>query len=38
VDIIDPRKTRQLMEEFIEDAQDVLKEQLGQTSRVPYLP
>ena len=38
VDIIDPRRTRQLMEEFVDDAQDVLKEQLGQTSRVPYLP
>lgn len=38
VEIIDPRQTRSLMEEFVEDAQDVLKLQLGQTSRVPFLP
>jgi hypothetical protein len=38
VDIIDPRETRQMMEEFVEDAQEVLRSQLGQTSRVPYLP
>jgi acetyl-CoA carboxylase carboxyltransferase component len=38
VDIIDPRTTRALMEEFVEDAQEVLRSQLGQTSRVPFLP
>ena len=38
VDIIDPRQTRQLMEEFVEDAQEVLRGQVGQPGRVPYLP
>ena len=38
VDLIDPRQTRSLMEEFVEDAQEVLRTQVGQTSRVPFLP
>ena len=38
VEIIDPRETRALMEEFVEDAQEVLRLQVGQTSRVPFLP
>lgn len=38
VDLIDPRQTRQLMEEFVEDAQEVLRSQVGQPGRVPYLP
>ena len=38
VDLIDPRNTRSLMEEFVEDAQEVLRTQVGQTSRVPFLP
>lgn len=36
-DIIDPRETRQLLCEFVEDAQAVLRTQLGPTS-VPYRP
>lgn len=37
-DIIDPRETRPLLVDFIEDAQDILRSQLGPTSRIPYLP
>ena len=37
-EIIDPRDTRPLLVDFIEDAQDVIRAQLGQTSRIPYLP
>lgn len=37
-DIIDPRDTRPLLVSFVEDAQSVLRTQLGPTSRIPYLP
>jgi acetyl-CoA carboxylase carboxyltransferase component len=37
-DIIDPRETRPLLCEFVEDAQPILQSQLGQTSRIAYLP
>ena len=37
-DIIDPRDTRPLLAEFVEDAQSVLATQLGQTSRIAFLP
>ena len=37
LDIIDPRDTRPLLCEFIEEAQSVLKTQLGPTA-APYLP
>ncbi len=37
-DIIDPRDTRPLMVDFVRDAQRVLPDQLGQTSRIAYLP
>ena len=36
-DIIDPRGTRALLCEFVEDAQPILRSQLGQTA-VPYRP
>jgi acetyl-CoA carboxylase carboxyltransferase component len=36
-DIIDPRETRPLLCEFVEDAQRVLRSQLGQTA-APYRP
>ncbi len=36
-DIIDPRETRPLLCEFVEEAQPILRSQLGQTS-VPYRP
>jgi acetyl-CoA carboxylase carboxyltransferase component len=36
-DIIDPRDTRPLLCEFVEDAQPILRSQLGQTA-VPYMP
>lgn len=36
-DIIDPRETRALLCEFVEDAQPILRTQLGQTA-VPYTP
>jgi acetyl-CoA carboxylase carboxyltransferase component len=36
-DIIDPRDTRSLLCEFVEDAQRVLRSQLG-PPRIPYLP
>jgi len=36
-DIIDPRETRELLCEFVEDAQVVLRSQLGRTG-MPYLP
>jgi acetyl-CoA carboxylase carboxyltransferase component len=36
-DIIDPRETRPLLAEFVEDAQRVLREQLG-PPHMPYLP
>lgn len=37
-DIIDPRDTRPLLASFIEDAQDIIRTQLGPTSRIPFLP
>ncbi len=37
-DIIDPRETRPLMVDFVRDAQRVLPDLLGQTSRIAYLP
>ncbi len=36
-DIIDPRDTRALLCEFVEDAQRILRSQLG-APRIPYLP
>jgi acetyl-CoA carboxylase carboxyltransferase component len=36
-DIIDPRDTRPLLCEFVEDAQKVLASQLGEP-RIPYIP
>lgn len=36
-DIIDPRETRALLCEFVEDAQPILRTQLGQTA-TPYTP
>ena len=37
-DIIDPRDTRPLLADFVEDAQEIIRTQLGPTSRIPYLP
>ena len=37
-DLIDPRDTRPLLVDFIRDAQKIIETQLGQTSRIPYLP
>ena len=37
-DLIDPRETRPLLVDFIEDAQEIIRTQLGPTSRIPYLP
>lgn len=37
-EIIDPRDTRPMLCDFVEDAQDVIQTQLGPTSRIPYLP
>jgi len=37
-DIIDPRDTRPLVCEFVEDAQDILKTQLGPSPGLNYLP
>ncbi len=37
-DIIDPRDTRPLLVEFVEDAQQASRAQLGPTSRIPFLP
>jgi acetyl-CoA carboxylase carboxyltransferase component len=36
-DIIDPRETRSVVSEFVEDAQPILRSQLGPTA-VPYRP
>jgi len=36
-DIVDPRETRALLCEFVEDAQRILRSQLG-APRIPYLP
>ena len=36
-DIIDPRNTRALLCEFVDDAQRILRDQLG-LPRIPYLP
>jgi acetyl-CoA carboxylase carboxyltransferase component len=36
-DMIDPRETRMLLSEFVEDAQAILREQLGPPA-MPYLP
>ena len=37
-EMIDPRETRKLLFEFVEDAQPVLRSQLGTTSIHPFLP
>lgn len=37
-DIIDPRDTRPLLVEFVADAQEIIRQQLGPTSRIPFLP
>ncbi len=37
-EMIDPRDTRPLLCEFVEDAQEIIRTQLGPTSRIPYLP
>lgn len=37
-DIIDPRETRLKMVEFVEDAQNIITSQLGETSKLMYLP
>jgi acetyl-CoA carboxylase carboxyltransferase component len=37
-DMIDPRDTRPLLVDFINEAQDTIKTQLGQTSRIAFLP
>lgn len=37
-DIIDPRDTRALLVDFVEDAQQAIASQLGQTSRIAFLP
>ncbi len=37
-DIIDPRETRRITVDFVEDAQAIIKTQLGKTSMVPYMP
>ncbi len=37
-DIIDPRDTRPLLVDFVEDAQEILASQLGPTSRIAFLP
>lgn len=37
-DIIDPRDTRPLLVDFFEDAQEIIRTQLGPTTRIPYLP
>ena len=36
-DIIDPRETRLLLSDFVDDAQAILREQLGPPA-MPYLP
>ena len=36
-DIIDPRETRSLLCDFVEDAQRILRRQLG-PAHMPYLP
>jgi acetyl-CoA carboxylase carboxyltransferase component len=37
-DIIDPRDTRPLLVDFVHEAQAAIRSQLGQTSRIPFLP
>jgi len=37
-DIIDPRDTRRRLIDFVEDAQPILRSQLGETARNVYLP
>lgn len=37
-EIIDPRDSRKLLVEFVEDAQEIIRGQLGATSRIPFLP
>jgi acetyl-CoA carboxylase carboxyltransferase component len=37
-EIIDPRDTRPLLVDFIQEAQATIRDQLGQTSRIAYLP
>ncbi len=37
-DIIDPRETRPLLVDFVHEAQAAIRSQLGQTSRIPFLP
>jgi methylmalonyl-CoA decarboxylase subunit alpha len=37
-DLIDPRDSRPLLVDFVNEAQDAIRTQLGQTSRIAYLP
>ena len=37
-EMIDPRETRELLSEFVEDAQPILRSQLGPTAIHPFLP
>lgn len=37
-DMIDPRDSRPLLVDFVREAQDTIRAQLGQTSRIAYLP
>ena len=37
-EMIDPRETRELLFEFVEDAQPILRSQLGMTTIYPFLP
>ena len=37
-DMIDPRDSRPLLADFIEDAQEIIRTQLGPTSRILYMP
>ncbi len=36
--LVDPRETRPLLVDFVEDAQRTIRHQLGQTSRIAFLP
>ena len=37
-EIVDPRDTRPLLAEFVEDAQQVISTQLGPTAGLSYMP
>ena len=37
-EMIDPRETRELLFDFVEDAQRILRSQLGVTTTHPFLP